>query len=131
MSRQRGRCCGETKICHHFGGACCGSWSLAERLMALWAIVGNCLGKDSWASQGRPHTDTGKSNPPIPCATETTHCPQDRALEEWHELHADPPYHLPQGNQYILTSNSHTPGGCYGWGGGGRTESKQQQQEQS
>lgn len=88
-------------------------------------LLGVALGMTPGASQGRPHT------PHIPCATQSTHCLQDRALEEWYELHADPPYHLPQGNQYILTSNSHIPGGCYGWGGGGRTESKQQQQEQS
>lgn len=94
-------------------------------------LLGVALGITPEASQGMPHTDTGKSNPHIPCALQTTHCPQDRALEKWCELHADPPYHLPQGNQYILTSNSHIPGGCYGWGGGGRTESKQQQQEQS
>lgn len=75
-------------------------------------LLGVALGITPEASQGMPHTDTGKSNPHIPCTLQTTHCPQDTALEKWCELHADPPYHLPQGNQYILTSNSHIPGGC-------------------
>lgn len=99
--------------------------------LAPWAVVGSCLGNDSWGQPGEASHGHREKKPSHPLC-HSNHTPsQGRALEEWYELHADPPYRLPQGNQYILTSNSHIPGGCYGWGGGGRTESKQQQQERS
>lgn len=66
-SRQRGRCCGESKTCHLLQGAHSGSPSLQERLVAPWGQCCGSLGNDSRGQPGNvaqesPHTDTAESS---------------------------------------------------------------------
>lgn len=78
------------------------------------------LGQPGKAAKERPHTDSGKSNlcsHPVPLKAHTV-----LGTKLWRNGTScvlTPPYLLPRMNQYILTSDSHTPGGML-WLGRGR-----------
>lgn len=83
------------------------------------------LGNGSRGSQATRH-GRGLTRTPgrsafthTPCAPQTTLCPQDQTVEERTSCVLTPPHLLPRMNQYILTSDSPTPGGML-WLGRGR-----------